>query len=62
LLPHWIEHHAEHARELRALAERIQLAGQGDTAEKLLATAALLQQASDNLSNLLAELGEVDRI
>lgn len=62
LLPHWIKHHAEHASELRILAERIQLAGLADAAEKLLAAAASLQQASDHLSNLLAELGEVDRI
>ena len=58
LLPHWIEHHAEHADELRTWAERIQLAGKADVAEKLLAAAALLQQAGDHLSNLLDEFGE----
>jgi hypothetical protein len=58
LLPHWIEHHAEHADELRAWAERIQLAGKADVAEKLLAAAASLQQAGDQLSNLLDEFGE----
>jgi len=61
LLPHWIEHHAEHASELHDWAERIQLTGQVNTAERLLATAALLQQVSDQLSKLLTELGEQDR-
>jgi hypothetical protein len=58
LLPHWIEHHAEHASELRTWAERIQLAGEADVAEKLLAAAASLQQAGDHLANLLDEFGE----
>lgn len=58
ILPHWIEHHAEHADELRTWAERIQLAGKVDVAEKLLAAAASLQQAGDHLSNLLDEFGE----
>lgn len=58
LLPHWIEHHAEHASELRTWAERIQLTGKADVAEKLLAAAASLQQAGDHLSNLLDEFGD----
>jgi hypothetical protein len=58
LLPHWIEHHAEHAGELRTWAKRIQLAGEADVAKKLLAAAASLQQAGDHLSNLLDEFGE----
>jgi hypothetical protein len=58
LLSHWIEHHAEHASELRTWAERIQLTDKADVAKKLLAAAASLQQAGDHLSNLLDELGE----
>ena len=57
LLPHWIEHHAEHARELQTWAERIQQAGREDVAERLLAAAEALQQAGDHLSNLLDEVG-----
>lgn len=56
LLPHWIEHHWEHAGELRDWAERIQLAGKMDAAERLRAAAASLQQAGDHLSNLLDEI------
>ena len=56
LLPHWIEHHAEHTRELQTWAERLQLIGQEDVAEKLLAAAEALQQAGDHLSNLLDEV------
>ena len=58
LLPHWIEHHAEHADELRTWAERIQLAGQANVVARLLAAAASLQQTGDHLANLLDEFGE----
>jgi len=58
LLPHWIEHHAEHTRELQTWTERLQLVGREDVAERLLAAAAALQQAGDHLSNLLDEVGE----
>ena len=59
LLPHWIEHYAEHAGELRTWAERIQHAGQADVAERLLAAAASLQQAGEHLSDLLNQIGAV---
>jgi len=59
LLPHWIEHHWEHASELRIWAERVQLAGRMDAAERLLAAAASLQQAGDHLSHLLDEIEEM---
>jgi hypothetical protein len=57
LLPHWIEHNAEHADELRTWAERIQLLGEEGAAERLLAAAASLQNAGDHLSMLLDEFG-----
>ncbi len=58
LLPHWIEHQLEHADELRIWAERIRLAGRADVADRLLAAAGLLQQAGDQLSGLLKQMGE----
>jgi nickel/cobalt exporter len=58
LLPHWIEHQAEHADELRSWAERIRLAGREDVAERLLAAADSLQQAGDQLLSLLNQIGE----
>lgn len=57
LLPHWIEHNAEHANEFRAWAERVQLAGQAGVADKLFAAATSLQNACDLLSRLQDELG-----
>jgi nickel/cobalt exporter len=59
LLPHWIEHQTEHADELRTWAERIQLTGREDVAERLLVAAAALQQAGDQLSDLLNQVGEM---
>ena len=59
LLPHWIEHNAEHADELRTWAERIQLFDDEDAAERLFAAAASLQNAGDHLSKLLDEASGV---
>ena len=53
MLPHWIEHQVEHARELQTWAKRLQQAGQKDGADRLLAAANMLQQAGDHLSSLL---------
>jgi hypothetical protein len=55
LLPHWIEHQAEHAAELRTWAGRLQYAGQADVADKLLAAAASLQDTVDLLTELLPQ-------
>ena len=59
LLPHWIEHNAEHADELRSWADLIQLSGRVDVAERLFAAAALLEEAGGQLSRLLDEAGGV---
>ena len=59
LLPHWIEHNAEHADELHTWAERIQLFGKEDAAERLFAAATSLQNSGDYLSKLLDEVGRV---
>ena len=59
LLPHWIEHNAEHADELRSWADRVQHSGNVDVAKRLSAAAASLQNAGDHLSNLLEEVNGV---
>ena len=59
LLPHWIEHNAEHADELRSWADNMQHSGKVDVAKRLSAAAASLQNAGDHLSKLLDEVGEV---
>lgn len=58
LLPHWIEHQAEHTDELRNWAERIRQAGRNDVAQKLLVAANSLQQAGDQLLSLLNQMGQ----
>jgi hypothetical protein len=52
LLPHWIEHNGEHAREFREWAER---AGMGRDA--LLAAADLVEEANGRLEEALEQLG-----
>jgi hypothetical protein len=59
LLPHWIEHNAEHADELRSWADSMQHSDKVDVAKRLFAAAASLQNAGDHLSKLLEEAGEV---
>jgi hypothetical protein len=59
LLPHWIEHNAEHADELRSWADSMQHGGQVYVAKRLSAAAASLQMAGDHLSKLLEEASEV---
>jgi hypothetical protein len=61
-IPHWIEHNAEHAVELRTWAERMQLAGETDTGRRLSVAAELLGQACDQLAKLSDEIGEVAKI
>ena len=59
LLPHWIEHNAEHADELRSWADSIQNSGKEDVAKGLYAAVASLQNAGDHLSKLLEEVSGV---
>ena len=59
LLPHWIEHNAEHADELRSWADSMQHSGKVDVAKRLSAAAASLHKAGDYLSKLLEEAGGV---
>ena len=59
LLPHWIEHNAEHAGELRSWANSMQDSGKVDAAKRLSAAAASLQNAGDHLLRLLEETSGV---
>ena len=59
LLPHWVEHNAEHADELRSWADSMQYSSKIDVAKRLSAAAALLEKAGDQLSRLLDEVGGV---
>ena len=52
LLPHWIEHNGEHAKEFRGWAERAGVAGSA-----LLDAARLLEEANIRLQEGLEQLG-----
>jgi len=56
LLPHWIEHQAEHTRELQTWAERIQLTGRTEVADRLSTAADAMQQVGHQLASLLDEI------
>jgi predicted RNA-binding protein len=57
LLPHWIEHNAEHATELRSWAERIRAAGREEVAEELDLAAQELGWVNEALTAALEKLG-----
>ncbi len=60
LLPHWIEHNAEHASEFRAWAERARAAGHSPLAAYIESAAAKMIAANEDLTKavgLLAETG-----
>ena len=57
LLPHWIEHNAEHAAEFRRWAERVQAAGQEDAAEEIALAAKQLGWVNEALASALEALG-----
>ncbi len=52
LLPHWIEHNGEHAREFREWAERA-----GEARNALWDAARLLEEANARLQEALEQLG-----
>jgi hypothetical protein len=52
LLPHWIEHNAEHAGEFRDWAERA-----GPARDGLLAAAQLVENANVRLQEALMDVG-----
>jgi hypothetical protein len=56
LLPHWIEHNAEHAAEFRTWAEKARAAGQGAVAEEIETAAKELGWVNEALSAALQKL------
>jgi hypothetical protein len=52
LLPHWIEHNGEHAKEFRQWADRA-----GPAEEHILAAAALVEEANERLAEALEQVG-----
>jgi hypothetical protein len=52
LLPHWIEHNAEHAAEFRSWAGRV-----GPSREQIESAASLLEAANEALQEALEQLG-----
>lgn len=56
LLPHWIEHNAEHASEFFRWAENAEQAGYGDVAAGIRRAARLLDEANERLSAALKSL------
>ena len=57
LLPHWIEHNAEHAAEFHGWAEKARAAGQEEVAEEIDTAAKELGWVNDELSAVLRKLG-----
>ena len=57
LLPHWIEHNAEHAAEFRRWAEKVHAAGQEEVAEEIALAAKQLGWVNEALSAALEKLG-----
>jgi len=57
LLPHWIEHNAEHANDFRAWIERLHAAGQAHVAEHLQAAVEKIESANHDLHVALDHLG-----
>jgi hypothetical protein len=57
LLPHWIEHNAEHAAEFRLWAERVRAVGQEEVAEEIALAAKELGWVNEALASALETLG-----
>jgi len=57
LLPHWVEHNAEHAAEFRLWAERARAAGQAVVAEEIDTAAETLGWVNEALTAALQKLG-----
>jgi hypothetical protein len=57
LLPHWIEHNAEHAAEFRNWAEKARAAGQEEVAEEIDTAAKELGWVNEALRAALDKLG-----
>ena len=58
LLPHWIEHNAEHAAECREWAERTRVAGQEGPASDIALAAEEMEWVNEQLAAALEKLGQ----
>lgn len=56
LLPHWIEHNAEHAAEFREWAERARAAGQEGPASDIALAAEEMEWVNEQLAAALKKL------
>ena len=57
LLPHWIEHNAEHAAEFRRWAEKVRASGLEEVADEIALAAKELGRVNEALSGALEKLG-----
>ncbi len=57
LLPHWLEHNAEHANEFRTWAGRARAAGEEHLAHHLEAAIEKIEAANRDLEAAIAHLG-----
>jgi len=57
LLPHWIEHNAEHAAEFRLWAEKARAAGRAEVAAEIDTAAEKLGWVNESLTFALRRLG-----
>jgi hypothetical protein len=57
LLPHWIEHNAEHAADFRRWAEKVRAVGLEEVAEEIALAAKELGWVNEALSSALEKLG-----
>lgn len=63
LLPHWLEHNAEHAGEFRVWAARARAAGDEHLAEHIEAAALQMEAAKRDLEGAIEHLGgEIDHV
>lgn len=58
LLPHWIEHNAEHAAEFRQWAEKARAAGLGEVGDEIALAAKELGWVNEALTDALERLGQ----
>jgi hypothetical protein len=58
LLPHWIEHNAEHAAEFREWAERARAAGQEGPATDIALAAEEMEWVNEQLAAALKKLDQ----
>ena len=57
ILPHWIEHNAEHANDFRLWVERMRASGHDHVAKHLEAAVEKMESANRDLEGALEHLG-----